>query len=129
MRECNLLEFPAAFEPCPTACDDENVLSEATRLASGAQRITIKLGGGSRGCGKEIAELAELLDAAIVSGARCSGIVPYSNPKFMSVGGSKGSISGNYCINGDLVVVTGARGVCQWDSSGTVEECAVNHKL
>ena len=38
----------------------------------------------------------------------------------MSVGGSKGSISGNYAMNEcDLMIIIGARGVCQWDSSGT----------
>ena len=38
----------------------------------------------------------------------------------MGVGGSKGSICGNYAMNEcDLMIVIGARGVCQWDSSGT----------
>lgn len=38
----------------------------------------------------------------------------------MSVGGSKGSICGNYAMNEcDLMIAIGARGVCQWDSSGT----------
>lgn len=120
MRHSNLLEFAAAFEPSPTVCDDEDVFAEATRLARSADRVTIKIGGGSRGCGAEIVELAELLDAAIVSGAGCSGIVPYSNPRNMSVGGSKGSISGNFAMNeADLVIVIGTRAVCQWDSSGT----------
>jgi len=38
----------------------------------------------------------------------------------MTVGGSKGSICGNYAMNeADLVVTVGARAVCQWDCSGT----------
>jgi 3D-(3,5/4)-trihydroxycyclohexane-1,2-dione acylhydrolase (decyclizing) len=38
----------------------------------------------------------------------------------MTVGGSKGSLSGNYAMdNADLVIVIGARAVCQWDCSGT----------
>ncbi len=38
----------------------------------------------------------------------------------MSVGGSKGSICGNYAMNEcDLIIALGARGVCQWDCSGT----------
>jgi 3D-(3,5/4)-trihydroxycyclohexane-1,2-dione acylhydrolase (decyclizing) len=38
----------------------------------------------------------------------------------MHVGGSKGSISGNYAMeNGDLLIVAGSRAVCQSDCSGT----------
>ena len=38
----------------------------------------------------------------------------------MTVGGSKGSMPGNYAMEqADLVIVIGARAVCQWDSSGT----------
>ena len=45
----------------------------------------------------------------------------------MSVGGSKGSISGNYCMNeADLVIIIGARAVCQWDCSGTTWKKVLN---
>jgi 3D-(3,5/4)-trihydroxycyclohexane-1,2-dione acylhydrolase (decyclizing) len=38
----------------------------------------------------------------------------------MSVGGSKGSICGNYAMeNAGLVIIIGSRAVCQWDCSGT----------
>jgi 3D-(3,5/4)-trihydroxycyclohexane-1,2-dione acylhydrolase (decyclizing) len=38
----------------------------------------------------------------------------------MTVGGSKGSISGNFAMNeADLAIIIGARAVCQWDCSGT----------
>jgi 3D-(3,5/4)-trihydroxycyclohexane-1,2-dione acylhydrolase (decyclizing) len=118
--DCNLLELPVAFRACPVVCDDESIFARATDLARSSGKITIKIGSGARGCGKEIVELANLIDAAVVSGAGSSGIVPYSEPRFMSVGGSKGSISGNFAMNeADLVIVIGARGVCQWDCSGT----------
>jgi len=120
VQNCNLLELPDAFRPARTVCEDEQVFREATEAARSARQVTIKFGAGARGCGEEIVELANLLDTAIVAGAGSSGIVPHSEPRYMSVGGSKGSISGNYCMNeADLVIVIGARAVCQWDCSGT----------
>ena len=45
----------------------------------------------------------------------------------MGVGGSKGSISGNFAMNEcELMIVIGARGVCQWDCSGTAYHKAKN---
>lgn len=127
IKNCNLLEFPAAFSPTPVVCGDDSVFSRATEFVRKARRITIKLGGGSRGCGAEIVELANLLDAAIISGAGSPGVVPYSEPRCVSIGGTKGSIAGNYCMNeADLVVVIGTRAVCQWDCSGTAWKNAAN---
>jgi 3D-(3,5/4)-trihydroxycyclohexane-1,2-dione acylhydrolase (decyclizing) len=120
LKGFNLLELPAAYAPCRLVCADNSSFERATTLARGARRVTIKLGQGARGCGKEVEEIAELLDAAIVAGPSATGIVPYANPRYMTVGGSKGSLSGNYAMNeADLVIVAGARAVCQWDSSGT----------
>lgn len=120
IRNCNLLELPSSFEQSPPLCADEQVFARATEAARSASRVTIKFGGGARGCGEEIVELSRLLDAAIVAGAGSSGIVPYREIRYMTVGGSKGSLSGNFAMNeADLVVVIGARAVCQWDSSGT----------
>ena len=120
LRGCNLLELPEAVNLPAVVCDDEDVYREACAMAKAARRVTIKLGRGARGCGREIVELAYLLDAAIVAGTDCAGIVPYSEPRYMTVGGSKGSVCGNYAMNeADLVVVVGARAVCQWDCSRT----------
>ncbi len=120
MRECNLLELPEPPRFPPLYCADPEVFSRATSLAQDAGRITIKFGGGAADCGPELAEIAELLDAVLVPGAKMAGVVPYSNRRLMAVGGSKGSICGNHAMNeADLVVVVGARGVCQWDCSGT----------
>jgi 3D-(3,5/4)-trihydroxycyclohexane-1,2-dione acylhydrolase (decyclizing) len=117
---CNLLEFPAAFTAAPTAAADPAVFAEATRLARAARRIVVKIGNGARGCGMALVELARRLDAVIVSGPSSLGIVPYSEPRYLSVGGSKGSLCGNAAMNeADLVIVVGARAVCQWDCSGT----------
>lgn len=120
IKNCNLLEFPERFIPGKVACEDLKIFQQAAEMTLKAKRVVIKIGQGSRGYGKEIVALANLLDAAIVSGAGCSGIVPYSEPRYMCVGGSKGSMAGNYCMNeADLAIVIGARAVCQWDCSGT----------
>jgi len=120
MKNFNILELPEAPVPQRMACADEDVFRSASEAAEQARRVTIKIGQGARGCGDEITELARLLDAAIVAGPNASGVVPYSEPRYMTVGGSKGSLSGNYAMNeADLAVIVGARAVCQWDSSGT----------
>jgi 3D-(3,5/4)-trihydroxycyclohexane-1,2-dione acylhydrolase (decyclizing) len=120
MKGCNLLELPLPPRFAAPACQDQEVFEQATHLASKAKAVTIKYGGGAAGCGPEMLELAELLDAVIVPGAKMTGVVPYAHRRVMAVGGSKGSICGNHAMNeADLAIVIGARAVCQWDSSGT----------
>jgi len=120
LQNFNLLQLPSPYQHTPCECSDKDVFKKAIDTVKAAQRVAIKIGNGARGCSKEICELAELLDAAIVSGPSSTGIVPYSHPRYMSVGGSKGSLCGNYAMNeADVVIVIGARAVCQWDCSGT----------
>ena len=48
-----------------------------------------------------------------------TGVCPDAHPQNMHVGGSKGSISGNFAMaDAELVIVVGSRGVCQADCSG-----------
>jgi 3D-(3,5/4)-trihydroxycyclohexane-1,2-dione acylhydrolase (decyclizing) len=118
--KCNLLEFPVKPQFPKVACNEVAVFDRATQLVKEAERITIKYGGGAVNCGPEIVALAGLTDSVIASGAKTVGIVPYSERRYMSVGGSKGSLCGYFAINeADLVIVIGDRGVCQWDCSGT----------
>jgi len=120
IRDCNLLELPGSWDPPATAVASAEVFAEATRLAHSSARTALKIGNGARGCGKLLVDLARRLDAVIVSGPSSLGIVPYSEPRNLSVGGSKGSLCGNAAMNdADLVIVVGARAVCQWDCSGT----------
>ena len=120
MANCNLLAFPRAFREPVMQCADPVVFDVACEAIAKAKRITIKYGRGALGCGAEISGLADLIDAAIVGGPSAAGVIPFSNPRYMTVGGSKGSLAGNYAMHeADLVIVVGARAVCQWDSSGT----------
>jgi 3D-(3,5/4)-trihydroxycyclohexane-1,2-dione acylhydrolase (decyclizing) len=46
-------------------------------------------------------------------------VLPDKHPQNMHVGGSKGSISGNYAMeNAELAIIVGSRAVCQADCSG-----------
>ena len=120
IHEFNLLGLPGRPVFPPVAVANDGVLRDAADLIRHARAITIKFGGGATECGPEIVELAELIDAVIVSGAKMMGTVAYSNPRNMGVGGSKGSPCGNFAMNeADLAIVIGARQVCQWDCSGT----------
>ena len=120
LRNFNLLELPRAANPPRLLNTDDALFEEAAKLIASARRVTIKIGQGAKGCGPLIMELANLADAAIVAGPSATGVVPYREPRYMTVGGSKGSLAGNYAMNeADMVIVIGARAVCQWDSSGT----------
>jgi 3D-(3,5/4)-trihydroxycyclohexane-1,2-dione acylhydrolase (decyclizing) len=64
--------------------------------------------------------LLDLVDAVLVHTPIVSGVIPYSHPRNMTVGGSKGSICGNYAMaNADLLLAVGTRFVCQSDCSRT----------
>lgn len=82
-------------------------------------KILIKAGGGTRGHDGAIRDLAETAGAAVALSPGSTGVLPDDHPQNMHVGGSKGSISGNYAMeNAELVVVIGSRAVCQADCSG-----------
>ncbi len=84
------------------------------------ERVAIKVGRGAAGCGSLLEELADLVDAVFVMSPSSLGIVPATARRQMAVGGSKGSISGNYAMeNADTLLVVGSRGVCQSDCSRT----------
>ncbi len=98
----------------------ENQLVEAADALGEAKRVVIKVGRGARKCGQSIMALAEELNAVVVTSPSSLGIVPSSHPRVMGVGGSKGSIAGNYAMeNADALVVIGSRAVCQSDCSRT----------
>lgn len=118
LRDFNLRELPAGTPPRMAAAGSGYEQAAADLVA--AERVMIKVGGGAKGCGVELAELAELVDAVVVSSPISTGVVPASHPRYLSVGGSKGSSSGNYAMShADALLVVGARAVCQSDCSRT----------
>lgn len=118
LEQFNLRELPATPPPAPGPASAGYEQAAAQLLQ--AERVAIKVGGGARGCGAELAELAGLVDGVFVMSPISTGVVPDDNPRQLTVGGSKGSISGNYAMErADALLVVGARAVCQSDSSRT----------
>jgi len=114
----NLEELPVGAPPGPgAACGD---YAAAVDALLGSSRVVVKVGGGARQAGPELAEFLELADAVAVTSPLVSGVLPYDHPRNMTVGGSKGSLCGNFAMDeADCLVVLGSRSVCQADSSRT----------
>jgi 3D-(3,5/4)-trihydroxycyclohexane-1,2-dione acylhydrolase (decyclizing) len=115
----NLASLPQrpALPALAPAGDDE--IAAAARVIAAAKRPAIKAGGGTRGHDAALLRLARAAGAAVVLSPGSTGVVPDHDPHNMHVGGSKGSISGNFAMaEADLVMVVGSRAVCQADCSG-----------
>ncbi|HWV53409.1 thiamine pyrophosphate-dependent enzyme [Pseudorhodoplanes sp.] len=98
---------------------DDKAYAKAARLIAQARSVAIKAGGGTRGHDAAVRRLAEMSGAAVVLSPGSTGVLPDAHPQNMHVGGSKGSISGNFAMaTAELVIVIGSRGVCQADCSG-----------
>jgi 3D-(3,5/4)-trihydroxycyclohexane-1,2-dione acylhydrolase (decyclizing) len=110
LPETKVFSLPAAAGDYETA---------ATWLAQ-AEHIIVKVGGGARQAGRELQKFLEAVGGVLVHTPIATGCIPYSHPRNMTVGGSKGSIPGNYAMeNADLLVAVGTRAVCQSDCSRT----------
>lgn len=100
----------------PAASDD---YSEAVAMLRKYRRVTLKAGGGTRGHASALRSFAEKAGLPVVLSPGSTGVMMDGDALCMHVGGSKGSISGNYAMeNAEAVVIIGSRGVCQADCSG-----------
>jgi 3D-(3,5/4)-trihydroxycyclohexane-1,2-dione acylhydrolase (decyclizing) len=114
----NLRELPA--ETTVESAAAEADYSLATDWLLSAKKVVVRVGGGALHSGPEIAELLDLVDGVAIISPLASGVIPYSNPRNMTVGGSKGSSCGNYAMeHADLLLAIGSRFVCQSDCSRT----------
>lgn len=119
MSRFNIARLPEAVS-LEVAAAVPAALKEAAAVMRAGSNVVIKVGRGAAGAGSKILELAEKLDAVCVLSPSSVGIIPDSHPRCMGVGGSKGSISGNYAMeNADTLIVVGSRAVCQSDCSRT----------
>jgi len=115
----NLGTLPGQLEIPRVAPVDEATYDEAVSLLSRYEKIVIKAGGGTRNHADAVRALAEASGAAVVLSPGSTGVLPDNHPQNMHVGGSKGSISGNFAMSeAELVIFIGSRGVCQADCSG-----------
>ena len=103
----------------PAMAPDGGAIDEAAALISRSAKVVIKAGGGTRGHDEAVRRLAKAAGAVVVLSPGSTGVLSDSDPLNMHVGGSKGSICGNYAMeNAALVVMIGSRAVCQADCSG-----------
>ncbi len=119
MASVNIDTLPARMALPAVAPADEAPYDAAARLIGLYDKVVIKAGGGTRAHGDAVRSLAEASGAAVVLSPGSTGVLPDAHPQNMHVGGSKGSISGNFAMeNAELVIFMGSRGVCQADCSG-----------
>lgn len=111
------LPQPLEVEPSAAAARD---IGKAAAALAGASNVVIKVGRGATGASEQVLALAEKLDAVCVMSPSSVGIIPSGHPRNMGVGGSKGSLSGNYAMeHAKTLIVVGSRMVCQSDCSRT----------
>jgi 3D-(3,5/4)-trihydroxycyclohexane-1,2-dione acylhydrolase (decyclizing) len=115
----NLAALPERPKLAPLAPASDAPFDEAAKLIAGARKVAIKAGGGTRGHDAAVRRLAEAAGAAVVLSPGSTGVLPDAHRQNMHVGGSKGSISGNWAMaEAELLIVIGSRAVCQADCSG-----------
>ena len=115
----NLAALPARPQPPKLAPADDAAIDQAANMIARATKVAIKAGGGTRGYDAAIRRLAEAAGAAVILSPGSTGVVPDAHAQNMHVGGSKGSISGNFAMGeAELLIVVGSRAVCQADCSG-----------
>ncbi|MCK6452690.1 MAG: thiamine pyrophosphate-dependent enzyme [Alphaproteobacteria bacterium] len=119
IRDLNLAALPERLEVPVTAVAAPEPVARAAAAIRRHRRVVIKAGGGTRRHAAALARLAELADGVVVLSPGSLGVLPDAHPRNMHVGGSKGSISGNFAMaEADLLIAVGTRAVCQSDCSG-----------
>ncbi len=115
----NLAGLPGLPNVSKLAPADDVAFEQAAKMIAGSAKVAIKAGGGTRGHDAAVTRLAQAAGAAVVLSPGSTGVLPDAHPQNMHVGGSKGSISGNYAMaEAELLIVIGSRAVCQADCSG-----------
>ncbi|MBN1920685.1 MAG: thiamine pyrophosphate-binding protein [Anaerolineae bacterium] len=118
LPDFNLAELPQSQSLSLGAAEGDT--TKAAQWIAEAERIIVKVGGGGRHAGAELITLVERAGGVLVHTPIASGCIPYAHPQNMGVGGSKGSLPGNYAMeHADLLIAVGTRAVCQSDSSRT----------
>jgi 3D-(3,5/4)-trihydroxycyclohexane-1,2-dione acylhydrolase (decyclizing) len=118
LRDFNLVELPDNRPISLGAAEGDYTM--AADWIKEAERVVIKVGGGGRDAGPELIKLLKCSGGVLVNTPIATGCIPYSHPQNMGVGGSKGTLCGNYAMeNADLLIAVGTRAVCQSDCSRT----------
>ena len=119
MVTVNLSALPVRPQLPELAPAGDAAIDQAANMIAKTTKVVIKAGGGTRGHDAAVRRLAETAGAAVVLSPGSTGVLPDAHAQNMHVGGSKGSISGNYAMaEADLLITIGSRAVCQADCSG-----------
>ena len=102
LRGFNLEELPAGAVPPLGAAAGEEGYAEAAQAIAEASRVVVRVGGGARCAGPEIAEFLDLANGVAVTSPLVSGVIPYEHPRNMTIGGSKGSLCGNHAMEAQI---------------------------
>ncbi|MFV0334636.1 MAG: thiamine pyrophosphate-dependent enzyme [Tropicimonas sp.] len=119
LARINLRTLPEITPIPATAPARARDLDAALAFLRGHDRIAIKAGGGTRRHHEAVRAFAQRIGAPVVLSPGSTGVLADDDALNMHVGGSKGTISGNFAMeNADAVIFIGSRGVCQADCSG-----------
>ena len=119
MVTVNLSALPVRPQLPELAPAGDAAIDQAANMIAKATKVAIKAGGGTRGHDAAVRRLAETAGATVILSPGSTGVLPDAHAQNMHVGGSKGSISGNYAMaEADLLITIGSRAVCQADCSG-----------
>jgi 3D-(3,5/4)-trihydroxycyclohexane-1,2-dione acylhydrolase (decyclizing) len=120
LKTFNIQELPVGIPPRLGPAPDNTAYRGAADALMKSERTVVKVGGGAREAGVQLVELLDLIDGVAVVSPLVTGVIPFAHPRNMLVGGSKGTLCGNYAMEeADLLVAIGSRSVCQSDSSRT----------
>ena len=120
IHRLNLAALPGRPEPDRVGPLDDAPYRAAADLIHRHRSVAIKVGGGARRYPAAVEALVSATGGVAVLSPGALGALPDAHPRNMHVGGSKGTLSGNFAMaNADLVIVVGSRAVCQADCSGT----------
>ena len=119
VADFNLRRLPSGGGVRLGAADTGQIRQAARTLRTG-RRIVVKVGGGARRLGPLLERFLAAVDGVAVLSPNSIGVLHPDHPRNMAVGGSKGSICGNFAMeHADTLVVLAARAVCQSDCSRT----------
>ena len=119
MVTVNLSALPVRPQLPELAPAGDAAIDQAANMIAKATKVAIKAGGGTRGHDAAVRWLAETAGATVILSPGSTGVLPDAHAQNMHVGGSKGSISGNYAMaEADLLITIGSRAVRQADCSG-----------
>ena len=120
MPDFNVSELPRLTDAARVVPPAPQGYRDAAQALARSPRVVVKIGGGAADAGPELLEFMDAAGAVAVHAPMASGVIPFSHPLNMTVGGSKGTLSGNYAMEeADLLVIVGSRCVCQSDCSRT----------